>query len=155
MATGLKNHSSDHQRLYCGSHSLRLPITVLTRFRATSHHEWISRSVSRKPCSKQWTATSEKHSAVQTIKTRCSPMLKWNGNCWDGSWNCQEVAGKYLLAECSTARLHLERRSVCIRASIEQKTSLTKTECSSSLYDVPLAESIKDRRPVSSSVAIL
>ena len=73
---------------------LHLPITVLTRFRATSHREWISRSVSRKPCSKQWTATSEKHSAVQTIKTRCSPMLKWNGNCWDGSWNCQEVAGR-------------------------------------------------------------
>jgi len=47
--------------------------------------------VSRKPRSKQWTVTSDRNSAVQTIKTGRSPVLKWNGNCWDGSWNCQEV----------------------------------------------------------------
>ena len=35
---------------------------------------------------------------AQTIKTGHSPVLIWNGNCWGGSWNCQEVAGKCLLA---------------------------------------------------------
>jgi len=92
-------------------HLLPLPITVPTRFRAILHHEWISRCVSRKPCSKQWTVTSDKNSAVQTIKTGRSPVLKWDWNCWDGSWNCQEIAGKCLPAGCSTAGLHLERTS--------------------------------------------
>jgi len=93
---------------------LHLPITVPTRFRAISHHEWISRCVPRKPCSKRWTVTSDENSAVQTIKTGRRPVLEWNGNCWDGSWNSQEIAGKCLLAECSTARLHLERTSDCM-----------------------------------------
>jgi len=34
---------------------VHLLITVPTRFRAVSYHEWISRCVSWKPCSKQWT----------------------------------------------------------------------------------------------------
>ena len=35
-------------------------------------------------------------------------LLRW-------SWKCQEIAGKCRLAECSTAGLHLERRSyVCV-----------------------------------------
>ena len=55
---------------------LHLPITAPTQFRAISHHGWISRYVSRKPCSKQWTVTSDKISVVQMIKTgrivRCS-----------------------------------------------------------------------------------
>ena len=46
-----------------------LPITVLTQLRAILHHEWISRCVLRKPCIKQWTVSSDKNSAVQTIKT--------------------------------------------------------------------------------------
>ena len=39
--------------------SLHLPITVPTRFRAISHHEWTSRCVPKKPCSEQWTVTSD------------------------------------------------------------------------------------------------
>ena len=48
--------------------------------------------------------TSDENSAVQMIKTGRSLVLKWNRNCWDGSWNCRETAGKCLLAECSTVR---------------------------------------------------
>jgi len=60
--------------------TFHLPITVPTQFRAISHHEWISRCVLRKPCSKRWTVTSDKNIAVQMIKTGCSPWLKWHGN---------------------------------------------------------------------------
>ena len=89
---------------------LHLLIMVPTRFQAISRHEWISRCVSRKRCSKQWTVTLDKSSAVQTIKTGRNPALKWNRN-------CQEIAGKCLLADmstdCSTVGVNLERRSDC------------------------------------------
>jgi len=57
---------------------LRLPTTVPTWFQAKSHHGWISRCVSRKPCSRQWTVTSDRNSAKQMIKTGHSLVLKWN-----------------------------------------------------------------------------
>ena len=41
-------------------------------------------------------------------------MLKWNETAEVGLETCQEVAGKCLPAECSTAGLHLERRSDCM-----------------------------------------
>jgi len=44
-------HACHHTCTY--NHHLQLPITMPTRFRAISHHEWISRCVSRKPSSKQ------------------------------------------------------------------------------------------------------
>jgi len=60
------------------SHSQSSSSSLYNGADSISHHEWISRRVSRKPCSKQWTATSDKNSAVQMIKTGRSYTVLYN-----------------------------------------------------------------------------
>jgi len=63
-----------------------LPITVLTRFQAISHHEWISWRVSRKPCSKQWTVTAKLVAALLRVARVTAGLAKSNSSLLPGLW---------------------------------------------------------------------